>query len=245
MADNKGSSFLKVFGVIAGIAVVIGIVVVILYFTGAFGGGNNGGNNGGGGDNGGNNGGNNGGGGDNGGNNGGNNGGGGDNGGNNGGNNGQKFVIATSSNFVKFDDDANQKFVNSPSEATKLQKEDTKGDKTNDHCPNFPDKVKTFRLKVPSKSGDKKYLRVSFDRKTESGQGRYNIAFTDRAGRENRWTTSIGSDNLLVSAAGIDDTGARNPGIYPLFVDNKIKYVILGGCEGDTGDDVRLVKADS
>jgi hypothetical protein len=214
--DNKGSSFLKVFGVIAGIAVVIGIAVLILYLSGAFGGG-----------------------GDNGGDNGGNNGGGGNGG--NGGNNGKRFVIAVEdSQYVRINDNGNMVVVNNRSQATEVQKEDSAGEKPNDNCPDrFPDSVTTFRLKVPSKSGNKNYLRASYD----SGD-KYVVAYTDKAGKENRWAVN---SKRLISSAGLGNSGANNsrvPGLMPKLENGNVNFYVKGDCD-DLGDNVRLVDANS
>jgi hypothetical protein len=162
---------------------------------------------------------------------------GGNGGGGNGGNggNGKRFVIAVeSSQYVRINDSGNMVVVSDRSQATELQKEDSAGEKPNDECNNFPDSVTSFRLKVPSKSGNN-YLHVS----NKSGD-EYIVKYTDESGVANRWAEL---SNRLISARGLGNSG-RRPGLQPVLKSSKVVYTIQGDCD-DLGDNVRLVDANS
>jgi hypothetical protein len=206
MADNNDNTlFWTIGGLFLGLLVIGGITVLILYFTGVIGGG---GNNGGGGNSGG--------------------------GGND--DNGQRFLIAVQdSKFVKINGKGQMTIVSDRSQATKLQKEESKGEKPGDKCDDFPDSVTTFRLKVPSKSGNKNYLHVDH----QSGD-EYDVSYTDKAGKGNRWAEV---SNRLISAVKLADKDKR-PGIQPKVKNNKVVFTIQSDCDDD-GDNVRLVDANS
>lgn len=155
--------------------------------------------------------------------------------GGNGGNDKQFIIAVKDSQFVQINDSGNMTIVSDRSQATKLQKEDSKGEKPGDKCDDFPDSVTTFRLKVPSKSGDKNYLHVD-----HSSDDEYDVSYTDKAGKENRWAEV---SNRLISAAKLADKDKR-PGIQPKVKNGKVVFTIQSDCDDD-GDNVRLVDANS
>jgi phosphoribosylformylglycinamidine (FGAM) synthase-like amidotransferase family enzyme len=89
---------------------------------------------------------------------------------------------------------------------------------------------------VPSKSGDKNYLRAS-----NTAGNKYVVKYTDKAGKENRWAVN---SKRLISSAGLDNKGGRVPGLMPTLEDGKVNFYVVGNCD-DLGDNVRLVDANS
>lgn len=145
-------------------------------------------------------------------------------------------IVSKTSGKLLFDGDGLVFNIAGNALPIRVVKENLVDEKTNDHCSNFPDKVTTFRLRMLDKTGDN-YLRVSY----QAGNV-WDVKFTDKSGTENRWTTEI--DGNLVSAAGIDAGGGRNPGLYPFISEDangvkRLFYKIVSNCN-ETGENIFL-----